>query len=106
MFKTFFDFLKDQEYRNLLITTILFIVSGTVVYHFVEKWSWLDSFYFSIVALTTTGFGDFSPSTNEGKIFTILYLIFGVGLILRFVDVVYSHYLTSSKKRMVEGPEG
>lgn len=54
---------------------------GTVVYHILEDWSWVDSFYFSVVALTTVGFGDLSPTTDASKLFTVFYLLIGVSLI-------------------------
>ncbi len=91
-FKTIFTFLKNKEYRILLITTNLVIALGTVAYHFLEKWTWLDSLYFSIITLTTIGYGDYSPQTEAGKWFTIFYIIIGVGIILTFINTVYHHF--------------
>ena len=54
---------------------------GTVVYHILEDWGWVDSFYFSAVALTTVGFGDLSPSTDASKLFTVFYIFSGISLI-------------------------
>ena len=54
---------------------------GTVVYHILEGWGWVDSFYFSAVALTTVGFGDLSPSTDASKLFTVFYIFSGISLI-------------------------
>jgi len=72
---------------------------GTIVYHNLEGWGWVDSLYFSMITLTTVGYGDFSPQTNGGKIFTIIYIIVGVGIILSFVNTVYNHYDSERKKR-------
>ena len=69
IFKSIISFLKDKSYRNLLFTTNFFIALGTVVYHYIEGWSWLGSLYFSVITLTTIGYGDFSPQTDLGKIF-------------------------------------
>lgn len=74
IFTSIVSFLKDKSYRSLLLTTNFFIGFGTVIYHFVEGWSWLDSLYFSVITLTTIGYGDFSPQTDLGKIFTLLYI--------------------------------
>ena len=96
------SFLKDREYQRLLRVTVVILIIGTTVYHYVEGWSWLDSFYFSIITLTTIGYGDFSPQTTLGKIFTILYILIGIGIILGFIDTVYKHYKTKpprSKKK-------
>lgn len=72
---------------------------GSVFYHFVEGWSWIDSVYFSFISLTTVGFGDIAPGTDLGKLFTILYLTFGIGLILSFIDVLFKHYSEQKKKK-------
>lgn len=90
--KTIISFIKDDEYRDLLITTIAVLTFGSSVYHYLEGWSWIDSIYFSVVTLTTVGYGDFSPQTDGGKLFTIFYIIIGLGLILSFIQTVYGHY--------------
>ena len=90
--RTLVSFWKDPEYRDLLITTSIVLAMGTVMYHYLEGWSWLDSAYFSVITLTTVGYGDFSPQTDGGKAFTILYIVIGVGIILSFINTVYSHY--------------
>ena len=93
-FDNLLSFLKDREYQRLLRVTVVILIIGTIVYHYVEGWSWLDSFYFSIITLTTIGYGDFSPQTTLGKLFTILYILIGIGIILGFIDTVYKHYKT------------
>lgn len=90
--KTLISFLQDREYRGLIFASFLVVVVGTVFYHLIEGWTWLNSLYFSIITLTTIGYGDFSPQTDIGKAFTIVYIIIGVGLILAFVNTVYLHF--------------
>ena len=85
-------FLRDKEYRDLLLTTLFTLAFGTVVYHYIEGWTWIDCIYFSIITLTTIGYGDFSPETDAGKLFTIFYIIIGIGIILSFIDTIYNHY--------------
>ena len=57
------------------------MLSGTVFFTLVEGWSVLDSFYFSVTTLTTVGFGDPAPATAAGKIFPIVYILVGLGVI-------------------------
>lgn len=97
-FRTLWDFLRDPSYRDLIVTTMIVLASGTVVYHYVEGWRWLDSLYFSFITLTTIGYGDFSPETDFGRIFTMVYVVFGIGIILAFVNTVFQHYDESRKK--------
>jgi voltage-gated potassium channel len=44
--------------------------------------------YFSVITLTTVGYGDFSPSTTAGNIFTMCYIFIGIGIFLGFVNAV------------------
>ncbi len=98
LFNTIQSFLKDKEYRELLVATLVVISFGTVSYHYLEDWSWVDSIYFSVVTLTTVGFGDFAPQTDEGKIFTIFYIVLGIGMILGFINALYDHYRDIKEK--------
>jgi voltage-gated potassium channel Kch len=95
---TILSFVKDKEYRKLLAGTSVIIAVGTVFYRYIEGWSWIDAAYFSVITLTTIGYGDFSPTTDLGKLFTIGYIIVGVGVILGFINAVYHHYKSQNKK--------
>ena len=64
------------------------LVGGTIFYRQVEGWRWLDALYFSITTLTTVGLGDLAPTTDAGKVFTMLYVLTGVGVLLSFVSLV------------------
>lgn len=63
----------------LSILLTIFII-GTLGFHLIEGWSFVDSFYTTIATLSTVGYGDFSPETTPGKIFAIFVIIFGVGM--------------------------
>lgn len=81
----------DKTYRILSVAAAVLIATGTVVYHAVEDWSWVDSAYFSVVAVTTVGFGDLSPSTDASKLFTIFYILSGIAIITAFLKARVSH---------------
>ncbi|MEM1322515.1 MAG: potassium channel family protein [Bacteroidota bacterium] len=97
-FRTIITFIKDEEYRSLLITSTVIIGVGGIVYHYLEGWDWVDAFYFSVITLTTIGYGDFAPQTPAGKIFTMFYILIGLGMILTFINTVYRHYNNVSLK--------
>ena len=98
LFRTLIEFFKNKEYQDLILTTTVIIGFGSVMYRYLEGWTWLDAIYFSIITLTTVGYGDFSPQTDEGKIFTIFYIFIGIGIILSFVNTVYHHYSSMKTK--------
>lgn len=82
--------MKEVEpylYRILLAAVVLILGVGTVFYHYVERFSWLDAYYFCVVTLATVGYGDLTPKTDIGKLFTTFYILSGVGIITAFISV-------------------
>ncbi len=73
---------KLKLYILLLFATI---VLSTLIFSAVEGFSFLDSFYFSIVTIATVGYGDIHPTTSIGKIFAICLIIAGVGTFLEVI---------------------
>ncbi|MEK7599866.1 MAG: potassium channel family protein [Patescibacteria group bacterium] len=89
-----------HAYRILLAFALATLATGTVVYHFVEGFSWLNSYYFSVVTLATVGYGDFTPHTNFGKIFTTFYIFIGVGIVTTFITATMNRqaYMRQERK--------
>lgn len=77
--------LQEPEFRGLFGWVVIILGVGTWFYRHFEGWSWLDSLYFTVITLTTVGYGDFSPQTAVGKIFTIVYILLGLGIISSFI---------------------
>lgn len=75
-----------RNFRLLAAAAIAMIALGTVVMHAIEKLSWVNSVYFSVVSLTTVGYGDIVPTTDTGKIFVCFYLLAGIGIIAAFAS--------------------
>ncbi len=80
--------LNNHRFKVLSGLVISLLAIGTIFYHYVEEFVWVDSFYFAAITLTTVGYGDFAPATTFGKIFTVAYLFFGIGIILSFVNMI------------------
>lgn len=79
-------FMAEYAYRLLAGLAVLLLAIGTIVYRFLEDWSWVDAFYFCAVAVTTVGFGDLSPTSDAAKLFTVFYIFSGVGIITAFIN--------------------
>ncbi|XP_010243698.1 PREDICTED: two-pore potassium channel 3-like isoform X1 [Nelumbo nucifera] len=54
---------------------ILCIGVGTAVMHFVERLGWLDSFYLSVMSVTTVGYGDHAFKSLQGRLFASIWLL-------------------------------
>jgi voltage-gated potassium channel len=79
---------RDPRFVSLGLLTVIAIVSGTGFYTLVEGLRVVDALYFSVVTLTTVGYGDFAPETDVGKLFTAVYVLLGIGILLTFVTTV------------------
>ena len=77
---------RDGVYRYLAISAVALLAVGTVVYQLLEDWSWVDSLYFSTVAVTTVGFGDLTPTTDPSKLFTVAYILSGLSIITTYLN--------------------
>ena len=91
-------FFKNPSLRSLTISAFFILLTGTFVYHFIEGWRVLDSFYFSVITLTTVGYGDLTPQTDFGKVFTALYVLTGIGIIFGYINTLYLHRVNSAKQ--------
>lgn len=66
--------------HTVIVTLIAILVSGTVFFHVVEGWSWLDSYFFTVVTISTVGYGSLVPITAVGKIGTTVLIFVGLGV--------------------------
>lgn len=89
---------------------LIFIASGTI-YVVEHEYSphtfgtFFDAFYFSVVTLTTVGYGDIVPASSHGKIFTILIIISGVLLIPWQFMTLARHLLGHYNKHSIICPK-
>lgn len=81
--------------KHLIFIFVLIVSIGTSGYMVIEKWNILDSLYMTIITLTTTGFSEVHPLSEMGRLFTVLILLAGVGLL--------TYIATSITKIFMEG---
>lgn len=73
----------------LFITALL---GGTAGYMLIEKWSFMDALYMTVITLATVGYGEVRRLSPSGRIFTMLLILTGVGFVF---------YVASSTIRFV-----
>jgi len=69
-----------KKYTFAIIVFLILLSGGAFAYSSIEKWNYLDSLYFTVVTVTTIGYGDLVPQTDMGKIFTIFFSFLGIGM--------------------------
>uniref|UniRef100_A0A8C5MNH5 Potassium channel subfamily K member n=1 Tax=Leptobrachium leishanense TaxID=445787 RepID=A0A8C5MNH5_9ANUR len=63
-----------------------------------ETWSFAGSFFFSVTAITTIGYGNISPATVGGRIFCVFFALFGIPLNLILLNRIGQRMLAAVHK--------
>ena len=79
---------RNERTRGIGLALLGLLATGTIFYSLVEGWDPLDALYFSVISLATVGYGDLTPDTALGKVFTIFFVLSGVGVLVVFVSEV------------------
>lgn len=69
-----------KPFRLPLILVVFMIMVGTLGYVIIDGFTLLDAVYQAGITFTTVGFGEISPISPAGRIFTITLIILGFGL--------------------------
>jgi voltage-gated potassium channel len=93
---------RDPETKALPVVVGVLLLSGTAFYWAAEDWSLIESLYFSVVTLTTVGYGDLTPSSDYARIFTIIYIFIGVGVLVLFLSSLARHYISRHKVEIAD----
>ena len=89
---------EDPDFRALVLLVVGLLGSGTIFYMLVEGWSLVDALYFSTIVLTTVGLADSAPDTDGAKLFTILYAIVGIGVLVAFGTAFAQRLVAKAKE--------
>ena len=90
--------LSDATVQGLLTLAATLVLLASVFYAFVEGWSFLNAAYFAVVTIATIGYGDFVPRTAAGKIFTIVYVVCGIGIFVAAVSALGEHVTRKGRR--------
>jgi voltage-gated potassium channel len=87
-------FRRNEELIIAAVNLGVFIFVMTGFVYETQRWTnseignYIDALYFTIAALTTTGFGDITLTGTLGHLISVIIMIFGVTLFLRLVQVL------------------
>ncbi|WP_339133024.1 MAG: ion channel [Candidatus Electrothrix sp. GW3-4] len=101
--KQLYLFLQRENllYLFAVIFTIV-LVSSVLIAWFEPEVSFASGLWWSIVTLTTVGYGDISPATPAGRVLAVLVMFFGIGL-LGMLSAGLATILISRKMRENRG---
>jgi len=99
----------SRKSSKFLAYFAILITLGTLGFYFFggSEWSLIDSFYMTIITLTTVGFGEVHPLDDLGRLWTSIVIIFGVSGFLYMISefgaelIEFRVYQENQKKRKI-----
>jgi len=87
------------DFRRRVVPVLLlpFVLLGvaTAGYMIIEGWSLIDSLYMAAITMTTVGFGEVQPLSSNGRLFTIMIIMSGVGVVAYGFSTLLEYVLTA-----------
>lgn len=88
-------FFRQNEQSVLAAVNLaifIFVMTGLVYETQVSRnpdvRNYADALYFTVTTLTTTGFGDITLTGTDGRLLSVLVMIFGVSLFIRLIQLL------------------
>jgi voltage-gated potassium channel len=101
--------IKDVLYTNGFIyslgsATIITILGSFAIYFFEKDSSatiksYGDAFWWSIVTVTTVGYGDISPTTVAGRVIAAILMLSGIGFLSMLTSTVSTYFITKTNEK-------
>lgn len=87
----------NKIFRKTNIANVFYVVAAIVIavavsFHLVEHQSYMNSFYWAIITVSTVGYGDVSAHTTLGKLLSILMALGGVGMFGVLTSSITSYF--------------
>jgi voltage-gated potassium channel len=88
-------FRRNEDVILAMAHLFVFIFIMTSIVYETQHWTnpniknYVDALYFTVTALTTTGFGDITLPGSTGRLISVIIMLFGVTLFLRLAQVLF-----------------
>ena len=87
-------FRRNEEVITAVVNIAVFLFIMTGFVYQTQHWrnpaiaNYIDALYFTVAALTTTGFGDITLQGSLGRLTSVVIMIFGVTLFVRLLQTL------------------
>ena len=89
-----------------LFSGLLYYLFGVAYYSTTEGWDVTDSIYFITVSFSTVGYGQIVPTTDNARVFTSFYILWGIYGLFSFAKATSKLLLVPLQKRVLDGIYG
>jgi len=78
------------------------LMMGTMGYMILERWHFLDSLYMTVITITTVGFKEVRTVSEPGRIFTVILIFIGMGIMAYTLGMV-AQFMVEGEIRSILG---
>jgi Ion channel len=103
--KAFRYAVREEEFLNVFGAGVLLAMIGTLTYALGSGWNVVDALYFAVTTLTTTSVADPDLVLQDGwlKLFTILYQLVGIGILVEILRRLGIAFVAVRKMERADG---
>ena len=76
-----------------ILIVLILLLSGISGYMFLEGWNLLDSIYMTVITLSTVGYGEVHDIGPEGRVFTVVLILFGIFIVAYIAGLVAKTFI-------------
>jgi len=91
-----------QKIIRGLILLGMVVMLGTMGYMIIERWKLMDSLYMTVITITTVGFKEVSNVSEPGRIFTVILIFTGMGIMAYTLGMV-AQFMVEGEIRSILG---
>ncbi len=93
-----------MEHSKLIVSLFLLslvIAAGTTGYYYFESMDLFDSFYMTLITISTVGFGEIKPLSPAGRLLTIFIIISGISLLTYSLSQIASVFIEGELRKLL-----
>ncbi|OQX82264.1 MAG: hypothetical protein B6D64_00850 [Bacteroidetes bacterium 4484_276] len=94
---------NERKILIAVISLVTIVFTGVFGYMGIEDFSFVDAFYMTIITLTTVGFGEVQPLSDNGKVFTAILSFISLGFFAYSISVVTTYFVEGQLNYLVRG---
>ncbi|MGB2885744.1 MAG: potassium channel family protein, partial [Dehalococcoidia bacterium] len=83
------DYLK--RFLRIIYALLVIIAIGVIGYMAIEGWSFIDALYMTVITLSTVGYGEVGELSTAGRVFSIILIVGGVGIMFYTLTAIVQH---------------